>query len=90
MYVKDDRQLQDHLKNMYYIILGQVSDELCTTVKSIIGFSAVADKFDAVGLLKLIQKDILNFQSQQYFPVSVHLVKRVFYYRGQEKGSKIQ
>ena len=54
MYVKYYRQLQYHLKKMYYIILGQVSDELCTTVKSIIGLSAVADTFDDIGLLKLI------------------------------------
>ena len=70
--------------------MGQVIDELCTTIKIIVGFSATADEFDAIGLLKLIQKAILNVQSQQYFPASVHLVKKGFYYRGQEKGSTVQ
>ena len=90
MYVNDERQLQDQLKNMYYIIWGKVSDELCATVKSISGFSAIEDKFDAIGLLKLIQKDMLNVQSHQYFSTAVYIIKKRFYYRIQEKGSTVQ
>ena len=63
--------------------MGQVIDELCTTIKIIVGFSATAYEFDAIGLLKLIQKAILNVQSQQYFSTAVHMIKSIFYYRGQ-------
>ena len=79
MYVKYDWRLQDQLKNMYYIICGKVIDELCTRVKCISGFSAAADKFEDIGLLKLIQKDMFNVQSQQYFPAAVHMIKMGFY-----------
>ena len=63
--------------------MGQVIDELCTTIKIIVGFSAPEDEFDAIGLLKLIQKAILNVQSQKYFSAAVHMIKSIFYYRGQ-------
>ena len=90
MYIKDKRQVQDHPKKMYSIIWGQFSDELCATVKIISGFSAAEDKFDAIGLLKLIQKAIFNVQGQKYFTAAFHMIKRIFYYRGKEKGSTVQ
>ena len=90
MYVKDERQIQDHLKKMYYKIWGHVSDELCATVKIISGFSIAADKFDAIGLIKIIQKAMFNVQIQNYFPAAVHMVKRSCYNRLQEKGSTVQ
>ena len=37
MYVKDERQIQDHLKKMYYKIWGHVSDELVPPSKSSVG-----------------------------------------------------
>ena len=83
MYIKDDRQIQDKLKKMYPIIWGQVSDELHATSKSISVFSFAADKFDTIGRLKPTHKAMFNVQSQQYFPASVHMIKRNFYYRGQ-------
>ena len=57
--------------------------------KSSVG-SLTADKFDVIGLLNLIQKDMFNVQSQKYFHASVHMIKRIFYYRGKEKGSTVQ
>ena len=68
---------------MYSIIWGQLSDELCATVKSISGLSEGADTFDAIGVLKIIQKAMSNVQSQKYFPAEVHTIKRSFYFRGQ-------
>ena len=86
LHVKDYRQLHDQLKKMYSIIWGQVSDELCTTVKSISGFSDVENKLDAIGMLNLIQKAVSNVQSQQLLHAAVHIIKRRFYNRLQEKG----
>ena len=68
----------------------KVSDELCATVKSISGLYAALYKFDANVMLNLIWKAIFNFQSQQYFPTAVHMIKRSFYYRRQDKGSTVQ
>ena len=82
MYVKDDRKIHYQLKTMYSIIWVHVSDELHATVEIISGFSAVADKSDNIGLIKLIHKAMFNVQSQQYFPEAVHIIKRRFYYRG--------
>ena len=90
IYVKDERQLQDQLKNMYSIIWGQVSGELRATVKSTSGLSAAVDKFYAIDLLKIIQKAMLNYKGQQHFTESVHMIKRSFYFKGQEKGSTVQ
>ena len=90
MYIKYDQQLQDQLSNIYSIIWGQVIDELCATIKSISGFSVVADKFYSIGLLNLIQKAMLNVQSRKYFPTVVHTIKMSFYYMVQEKGSTVQ
>ena len=64
MYVKDDRELQDQLKIMYSIIWGQVSDELCATVKNISVFYAAANIFDDIGLLDITQKAMFNVQIQ--------------------------
>ena len=33
---------------------------------------------------------MFNVQSQQYFPVVFHMIKRRFYYKGQEKGSTVK
>ena len=52
---------------MYYIIWEQASDELCATVKSISGFFAAVYKFDAIIMLKIIQKAMFNAQGQIYF-----------------------
>ena len=72
---------------MYSVIWKQVSDEFCATIKITSGFSAASDKFDAIGLIKIIQKGIFNVQSQQYFPVVVQMIMRIFYCVGQEKVS---
>ena len=68
--------------------MGQVIDELCTTIKIIVGFSATADEFDAIGLLKLIQKAILNVQSQQYFPQQ-YIWLRVSFTTGDNKKDQL-
>ena len=88
--IKDERKISYQLKKMYSDIWVQVSDELWATAKSIGGSSAAADKFDAVGLIKLIHKSMFNVQSRQYFPAAFHMIKRSFYYRVQEKGLIVQ
>ena len=60
MYIKDDLQLQDQMKKMYSIIWGNFTDGIWATFKSISGFSAKVDKFDAIGMLKLTQKAMFN------------------------------
>ena len=81
MYVNYDRQLQYQQKQIRSIIWGQVSDELRATVKSISVFYAAKGKFDAIGMLKIIQKAMLNVQIQKYFPAAVHSIEKRFYYR---------
>ena len=89
MYRKDDRRLHNQLKKMYSSIWGQVSDELCATKKIISGFYSVADRFDATGILKLVQKAMLNVRSRKYFTAAVQMIKRIFYYMGQYKRSTV-
>ena len=79
LYVKDECQLQYHLNKMNSIIWGKVSDELRATVKSISGFSSAVDKFDTIGMLKLIHKTMSNVQSRTYFTAAVHMVNMNFY-----------
>ena len=90
LYVKDECQLQYQLNKMNSIIWGKVSDELRSTVKSISGFSSAVDKFDTIGMLKLIHKTMSNVQSRTYFTAAVHMVKRIFKYRVQEKVSTVK
>ena len=89
MYRKDDRRLHNQLKKMYSIIWGKVSDEICATDKIISRLSSVDDKFDTTGILKLIQKAMLNVRSQKYFTAAVQMIKRIFYYMGQYKRSTV-
>jgi hypothetical protein len=89
-YAKRKMYLQENLKTLYSLVLGQCTDVVLAKLEARDTYNEMPDEADSIKLLKEIRALVYNFQSQKYAPQALHEGKRRFYLLSQDKHSPCQ
>ena len=89
-YVKRKMYLQENLKTLYSLVLGQCTDVVLAKLEASDTYNEMSEEADSMKLLKEIRALVYNFQSQKYAPQALHEGKRRFYLLSQDKHSTCQ
>jgi hypothetical protein len=89
-YVKRKMYLQENLKTLYSLVLGQCTDVVLAKLEARDTYNEMSEEADSIKLLKEIRALVYNFQSQKYAPQALHEGKRRFYLLSQDKHSTCQ
>jgi hypothetical protein len=76
--IEHEDRLKDTTSRAYAIVWGQCSDDLWEKVKAHKGYNETHAKSSVVELLKIINTEMLIFQTQKYGPQAIHEAKRRF------------
>ena len=84
-YVARTEFLEENIKSLYSLVLGQCTDIMRQKIEADPDFDDYSKERDGLSLLVTIKKICFNFQSQKYSPQSIHEAMRKFYstYQGQ-------
>jgi hypothetical protein len=89
-YVKRKMYLQENLKALYSLVLGQCTDVVLAKLEASDTYNEMSEEAGSMKLLKEIRALVYNFQSQKYAPQALHEGKRKFYLLSQDKHSTCQ
>jgi hypothetical protein len=84
-YVKRKTCLQENLKTLYSLVLGQCTDVVLAKLEASDTYNKMLEEADSIKLLKEIRALVYNFQSQKHAPQALHEGKRRFYLLPQDK-----
>jgi hypothetical protein len=89
-YVKRKMYLQENLKTIYSLVLGQCTDVVLAKLEASNTYNKMSEEADSIRLLKEICALVYNFQSQKYVPQALHKGKQRLYLLSQDKHSTCQ
>ena len=78
-YVRRDSILDENIQKVYSLVLGKCTEFLKSKLKTTSNWDTTSTDFDLLGLIASIKSVIFKFEDQQYFPLSLHYVKKNFY-----------
>ena len=78
-YVTRTETLDENIKSLYALVLGQCTDIMRQKIEADPDFDDFSKERDGLSLLAAIKKICYNFQSQKYSPQSIHEAMRKFY-----------
>jgi hypothetical protein len=89
-YVKRKLYLQENLKTLYSLVLGQCTDVVLAKLEASKTYNVMSEEANSIPLLREIKALVYNFQSQKYGPQALHEGKRRFYLLSQDNHSAYQ
>jgi hypothetical protein len=84
-YVKRRAGMEEGLKKVFPLILGQCTDSMRSKLEGFDTYATISGSFDTIELLKLIKTTVYKFQSQRHPALSIHQAKRQFYLIKQDR-----
>ena len=89
-YAKRKMYLQENVKTLYSLVLGQCTDVVLAKLEASDTYNEMSEEADSMKLLKEIRALVYNFQSQKYAPQALYEGKRRIYLLSQDKHSTCQ
>jgi hypothetical protein len=84
-FVKQQTHLEQNVKTICPLVLGQCTDAMRAKLESQSGYRTIEDESKGIELLKMIRTIMFNFQSQKYGPWALHEAKVRFLTFKQDK-----